>query len=331
MVNQIKLEKGYYHLAGKTFTQALEELDPSASYLGTEWEGLDAYERQLKRFGIRVAGESPAASGADPVEKFFASSETAVLFPEFVRRSLALGMDDPVLKNMVAARTLTSAVDYRSVSLSDGSQPYDTVTAEGAVFPETTLKAASGLVPLEKHGRTLSFSYEAVRQQRLDLFSVLLKTAGGRLARAVTAQAVSVLLAGAEEIPSASSALSYEDLVGVWGRFESGNPSVLLASPDMMASILTLEQMRYSYQQYMADGTLATPFGALLMKSSAVPAGKLIALDASCALEMVQSGELVLDSDRLADRQMDRTTISVTTGFSKIVPEAVQVLSLKTA
>ncbi len=54
----IKIEKGLY-TTGKSFTQALEALDPSENYKGTSLEGLDAFERQLKdlilRFQARTA------------------------------------------------------------------------------------------------------------------------------------------------------------------------------------------------------------------------------------------------------------------------------------
>ena len=52
----IKIEKGLY-TTGKSFTQALEALDPSENYKGTSLEGLDAFERQLKRFDIKVSGK----------------------------------------------------------------------------------------------------------------------------------------------------------------------------------------------------------------------------------------------------------------------------------
>ena len=74
----IKLEKGLY-TTGKSFTKALEELDPSEEYIGTELEGLDAFQRQLKRFDIKVSGR-----GSDTVEKFFKTSDSAALFPEYV-------------------------------------------------------------------------------------------------------------------------------------------------------------------------------------------------------------------------------------------------------
>ena len=54
MYNDVKLEKGMYNLSGKSFTAALEELDPSSAYIGTELENLDAFERQLKRYNINI-------------------------------------------------------------------------------------------------------------------------------------------------------------------------------------------------------------------------------------------------------------------------------------
>ena len=53
--DNVRLEKGMYHEAGRSFTQVLEKLDPSEQYRGTPLEGLDAYQRQLKRFDIRVS------------------------------------------------------------------------------------------------------------------------------------------------------------------------------------------------------------------------------------------------------------------------------------
>ena len=61
----LKLEKGMYGRSSRSFSQALEELDPSEHYRGTPLEGLDAFQRQLKRFDIHVKG-----AGSDMVEKF---------------------------------------------------------------------------------------------------------------------------------------------------------------------------------------------------------------------------------------------------------------------
>ena len=50
--DNIRLEKGLY--ASGDFTGALEKIDPSENYSGTALEGLDAYQRQLKRFNIKA-------------------------------------------------------------------------------------------------------------------------------------------------------------------------------------------------------------------------------------------------------------------------------------
>ena len=54
--DNLRLEKGMYGEAGRSFTQVLEAADPSENYRGTPLEGLDAFQRQLKRFDIHVKG-----------------------------------------------------------------------------------------------------------------------------------------------------------------------------------------------------------------------------------------------------------------------------------
>ena len=62
----VKLEKGMYGQNGRSFLKVLESLDPSENYKGTALEGLDAFQRQLKRFDIHVKG-----AGSDMVESVF--------------------------------------------------------------------------------------------------------------------------------------------------------------------------------------------------------------------------------------------------------------------
>ena len=164
--DNVKLEKGLY--SSGNFTKALESLDPSENYKGTPLEGLDAYQRQLKRFGIRVGG-----AGSNIVDKFFACSDSAVLFPEYVSRAVKQGLEQAdILPGIVATATVFNGLDYRSVS----SVPTDEekelkVVKEGAFIPETNIRMKENLVKLRKRGRALVASYEAVRYQRLDLFT----------------------------------------------------------------------------------------------------------------------------------------------------------------
>ena len=109
--DNLKLEKGMYRQEGMNFTQVLESLDPSENYRGTALEGTDAFQRQLKRFGIRAKG-----AGSSPVEKFFRTMESAVLFPEFLARAVRQGMDEAnILPAITATVTRIDAMDYRSI------------------------------------------------------------------------------------------------------------------------------------------------------------------------------------------------------------------------
>ena len=127
----ITIEKGMYQGKG-SLTDALERLDPSENYEGTSLEGLDAFSRQLKRYDIKVSGR-----GSDCVEKFFQSSNSAALFPEYVSRAVRQGMERAdILSNIVATVTDIDGMDYRSI-VSDPSEDDKTlkIVGEGAYIP----------------------------------------------------------------------------------------------------------------------------------------------------------------------------------------------------
>lgn len=329
--DKIKLEKGMY-ATGKSFSQVLEQLDPSEQYAGTPLEGLDAFQRQLKRFDIRVGG-----AHGDIVEKFFQTSDSAALFPEYVSRSVRKGLDEAnVLPNITATTTKIDGMDYRTIT----SVPTEDDRSlrrvqEGAYIPQTAVRTQENLVRLHKRGRMLVASYEALRFQRLDLFSVTLRQIGAYIARAQLKDAVDVLISGdgnnnaAEEISCAAAGnLTYADLVKLWNKFDPYEMNTIIASPVMIEKLLNMSEFRDGAAglNFHADGKMITPFGAQVLKSSAVPDGKLVALDKNCSLEMVQAQDVMTDYDKLIDRQLERAAVTTIAGFAKIFPDASKVL-----
>ena len=75
-------------------------------------------------------------------------------------------------------------------------------------------------------------------------------------------------------------------------------------------------------------GSIKTPFGAVLVKTTAVSEASIVGIDSGCALEMILATDVVVDFDKLISTQMEDIAFSVTAGFSKIIPNAVKVLSL---
>ncbi len=330
----IKIDKSLYNLAGKTFTQALEALDPSAAYKNTELADLDAFQRQLKRFDIKVSG-----AASDVVEKFFTTADSAALFPEYVARAVRQGMEEAnCLNEIVATRTMINGLDYRSICSTPSEEDKELKTvAEGAAIPTTKITLQENFVKLVKRGRMLVASYEAIRFQRLDLFTVTLKQIGAYIARSQMKDAVNVLVNGdgnlgpADEISvETPGTVTYGDIVKLWNSFDRYELNTMIAAPDVMGKLLNLDEFKDAAAGLTFHGTgkLVTPVGATLIRSSCVPAGKIIGLDRRCALEMVSAGDVMIEHDKLIDRQMERSAITSITGFAKIFGDAAKVLKV---
>lgn len=331
----VKLDKGMYSEAGRSFTKVLEKCDPSEQYKGTPLEHLDAFQRQLKRFDIKVKG-----ADSDVVSKFFASWESAVLFPEYVARAVRQGMEENnILPLMTAAETRISGMDYRSIASTPTEEEKSLkMVAEGAMIPETRVSAQENLVKLHKRGRMLVASYEAIRFQKLDLFSVTLRQIGAQIGRMHLEDAIDVILNGdGNNNPAKTTTtagedeLSYDDLLEFWNGFEPYQLNTILAGSDMMLKLLSLSQMQDAAAGLTFHGTgkLITPMGAKVLRTSAVPEGRLIGLDRNYALELVKAGDVNVEYDKLIDRQLERAAITTISGYAKIFPDASQVLALK--
>ena len=338
--DNLKLEKGMYAESGKNFSQVLEENDPSAQYRGTALEGLDAYQRQLKRFDIKVKG-----AGSDVVDKFFNNTESAVLFPEFVSRAVRQGMEEEnILPSITATVTEFNGMDYRSIaSVPEEGDKALRVVAEGASLPETRVKAQNNLVKLNKRGRLLVASYEAIRFQRLDLFAVTLRQIGAHIARMHLQDAIDVIMKGdgnknpaavykigTKPIGGNAGTMSYGALLDFWAQFDPYEMNTMLVSSDVMLSLLKLEEFKdpLTGLNFQGTGSLTTPLGAKLLRTSAMPAGTMIGLDRNYALEMINGSAVEVEYDKLIDRQLQRAAITSVSGFAKLFGDASKVLTL---
>ncbi len=328
----IKLDKGLYGTR-KGFLTELESIDPSENYKGTALEGLDAFERQLKRFDIKVKG-----SGSSTVDKFFSTTDSAVLFPEYVSRAVRQGIDEgKQLDSIIATRTNINGLDYRTItSVPTADEKELKEVAEGSLIPETVVHTQENLVTLKKRGRMLVASYEAIRFQRLDLFTVTLRQIGAYIARSQFKDAVDVLINGdgnnnaaGTVAPTTAGKLVYTDLIKLWNSFSPYEMNTLIASPDVIATLLSMPEFRDAPAglNFHGNGNMITPFGANLIKSTDINK-KLVALDKSYALEMVTAGDVQTDFDRLIDRQLERAAITQISGFAKIFADSAKAMSL---
>ena len=208
---------------------------------------------------------------------------------------------------------------------------------EGAVIPETVVKTKEHLVQLHKRGRMLVASYEAIRHQKLDLFSITLRQIGANIASMQLMDAVNVLINGDGNdnaifaySTEKEGVLTYADLVDLWTKMRPYEMSTMLVSEDLMGQLLKLPELQNPAggMNFAGTGKLVTPFGATLLCVGDMPASRIIGLDKRYALELVECGDVCVEYDKLIDRQLERAAITSISGFGKICDGAAAVLNV---
>ena len=240
--------------------------------------------------------------------------------------------------------TQIQGMDYRPVtSVPEKGKKELRRVEEGTTIPQTQVKSQENLVKLHKRGRMLVASYEAVRYQKLDLFSVTLRQMGAHISRQLLEDAIRVLeegdgnnnaakqlKVGTAPIGGTAGKLTYSDLVDFWAQFEPYEMNTLLVSGDVMLQLLKMEELQNPLTglNFQGTGKLTSPLGAELLRTSALSNGKMIGLDKRYALEMVKASDVLVEYDKLIDRQLERAAITTIAGFAKIFEDASKVLTV---
>ena len=86
--------------------------------------------------------------------------------------------------------------------------------------------------------------------------------------------------------------------------------NAIVADSGAMGKILNLSEVKDAVAglNFHATGKLVTPLGANLVKSTVLPENTLLALDKTCALEMVCAGDVTVEYDKLIDH-LDRRVL----------------------
>ena len=310
--DNISLEKGMYQ-DKEDLSKLLESIDPSERYKGTVLEGLDAYERQLKRFDITTSGDK-----SDTVEKFFQSNQSSVLFPEFIRRCVESGMkENQTVKDIVAVTTKIDGMDYRSICAEEPKLINGSLSC-------LQIKTNENLCLLHKRGRCLGTSYETLRFQRISIFSNMLKQIGRFIRKMQLFDALMAIesVDCKEKFTHNQGEIDITDIhsIAEWLNFGGFNLNVLLGSATTVSILKKKfgETLRYDNGSlYLGNIKVIPTFDALMCRVAGI--------DSNYALEMVECGGIEVDYDRLIDKQFEKTSISCIAGFSPIHPQAIEV------
>ena len=135
---------------------------------------------------------------------------------------------------------------------------------------------------------------------------------------------------GTGPISGTKGTLDYDQLVEFWGQFDPYTMNTILCSTATMTSMLKISELQNPLTglNFQGTGKLSTPLGAQLHRTSAVSDGVIIGLDNRYALELVRAGDVLVEYDKLIDRQLERAAITSISGFGKICDGASLVLNV---
>ena len=186
------------------------------------------------------------------------------------------------------------------------------------------IKTNENLCLLHKRGRCLETSYEALRFQRISVFSNMLKQIGRFIRKMQLFDALMAIesVDCKERFTLNQGEIDLTDIHSIAERLDTGgfNLNVLLGSTTTVSKLKEKfgDTLRYDNGSlYLGNIKVIPTFDALMCK--------IAGIDSNYALEMVECGGIEVDYDKLIDKQFERTSISCRAGFSLIHPKAIEV------
>lgn len=308
-------------------------------------ENMGALTRHLAALGIKVSGP-----GADRLEKFFATTATASIFPSYFEAQVYAGLLRGSLVPQLVARTITSASDTVKIpQLEDTAQDRQLrEVSEGAELPRTKITTGEHTITLRKYGRMLEGTYEALRRQAtsIDLFGLMLQRIGQQVGLDETDELIEVAIAGdgnnnavVDTDAEVSGTLDYDELVRLAGAFVvpyKGTDAVV--NWTNLRTILNMAEFKdpmagFNFQR---TGVLPGPLGWNWHRwdstgSPSFSTDRILVVDRNVALVEYNMGNILSESDRLIDRQIERATVSKWVAFAKFDPAGTQCLDIVTS
>lgn len=272
------------------------------------------------------------------VDRFFQTDPNAKwLFPDIVREAVLAGLKrKPAYPELIVRdeKVEGTAYDVPFVTESEDDEELRSV-AEGAAIPESEIRYGDRIVRLDKKGRGVIASYEAIRRMSVDTLRVHLQRIGERLGRSLDERLASVLVNGdssgaataAPTVDTATqSAWVYADIVKGFVTLTLDHyfsPTHMLVNSDLAQTILGMAEFKdTALFDFASTGNLPAPLGVRLVPMSDQPANKLTILDRNYAVTKLTEQDLLVESDKLIHQQWDRTYLTVVTDFAVLYENA---------
>jgi hypothetical protein len=344
-------------LAMDIYNQVIARKISLTQYLNENTEpvdGLDGFEQQLKRFDI-CTRSVPGMRQADDVQAFFRTSESEVLFPEYVARQVREAIkQDTMLPYLIGRNTVIDTDSYKTFYVDDQpAKQHKVRVGEGAELPTSKIAGRTQSIELWKYGRAIDYSYEFVKMMKIDMLSLFVRRIAIQTAKDKVYDILDVIENGdgnnnaaptykmSDLDSSADGSITAKGFLKFLMQFEVFPCDTLIADQDtyvnlVLANTTTIgvAQLLWLLAQGNAGGfTLTSPQmpnkSLRLFWHSDVNANELIGLNSQYAIEQVTlAGSDISESQRFIKRQVETLTVSEINGYSKIFNEATGILQI---
>lgn len=282
---EVALDKDLYREANDnmlTFSQLLERINPSK-----DTDTLDAFERQLKRFGIVTKSIPQMGIFASTIADFLEAKpletyenqplqtgvpSSKILFPEYVSRiarTALLKDQDYNVDQIIGATRVIPSTTYKELWIDTTAGKSDQIntdryamarTGEFGTFPRVKIGWSETAKSLFKRGVQIDMSYEFQREATMDILNMVIERIMLSQRIDLFKKAVGIAFNGTTVVEtdtldalSTGGKLTYEAWLKWTASFAPYSPDVYYMSINTALKVLMMEKPNVDPVQLMAS------------------------------------------------------------------------------
>ncbi len=262
------------------------------------------------------------------------------------RKWLAPAIIREALREGIAASTLYSEIVKANIGVGGLNVTMPKIldqdanikaTGEGESIVVGTAKFGQKDIKLRKFGYGIEMSYEVLNFVPLNILNTYLEDAGAKFSRGLTTLAIQALLNGDQANGSQSAAvigvdntttgITYRDLLRVWIRMQMrGRRPVGMISGEVQGlnTLMLDEFKKFVIGAPQLNLNIKTPIPETqnMWLNSAIPANSTIILDTNQSIIQLTAMDLMVESEKIVNKQLNGTYATMITGFSNLQRDA---------
>lgn len=360
------LDKGIYNEAGSkegvplnTYfeTKFVEEKNlPHTIYRGKSNFEIWKMRQEMKKAGLPIPPTTfekmlfshdiiAYGPNSDRIEKMFSSSDTAVLFPEWIMQTVfAAALQKSLVQYFIAGTQIIKGLSFRKLYLQDIDSDANNISLARAIragkFKKLKVNVAKQEVELQKFGIDFDCDYETIYQTPFQIYATQLARIGMQIGADETSWMILTLRNGDGNSNGLESAQTKETVTSteIVKRDIIKFACALPTPYQLNVGVAPTTQVE-KYWDAMSDLTspkeqkaeIGVPLPTVHRWDAAniCTSDHILGVDSSIAITHVTNDSVTMkETDRIIDRQVVKTVISKRSTFNINIQDAIGALDI---